>query len=457
MSKAPTTFDGLLAVEWLGEQDFALHFQPPSEPVTVEARAADGSLLSRWDDPSPGAAVTVDHDGPIDFVATLADGTGAAQTLRQWPGEDRFVEVGTFGFRGGMDVAGEGNLAVLAGGMHPEIDALIVDISNPSAPDAVGVIEGVDEIRDVHLEGGILYTASDCACMRGDERFDAWGGVGVRIYDLADPTRPELLATIGGDDASVHNLYVEDGLLYLVSLLDQQISIYDISDPANPTLTTRWVPPVMGGPHDVMARGRTAWVAGPFGMAVLDLTDPSWADLTLLQTDADFEHAHDTGAPAPPPHAPDGELVTMGFHNIWPSEDGTVLFTSREVIGGRLEVWDASDPRHVEPLSAWPESEPNSIHNVHVWGDYAFTAWYHDGLRVLDVSDPANPTLAGQIETNDQDTVPIDMPDIRGAWGIWPYGEYVLGGDTETGLWIAELHPRVTTRDGLPRAVVPEL
>ncbi len=453
-SEAASAFDGLTAVAWAGGMDYALHFEGAGGPVTIEARADDATLLGTWPDVAPGSTVTVDHAGAVDFVATTADGTGSAHVLRQWPGDNRLVEVGTFAFRGGMDVAAEGDLAVLAGGMHPEIDALIVDISDPASPEAVGVVEGVDEIRDVHLEDGILYAASDCACMRGDDRFEAWGGVGVRIYDLAEPSRPTLLATIGDDDASVHNLYVEDGLLYLISLLDQQVSIYDISDPASPTLTTRWKPPGMAGPHDVMARGRTAWVAGPFGMAALDLSDPTWADMVFIQTDADLDHPHDTGLP-PPPHGPDGEPDLMGFHNLWPSEDGTVLFTSREVVGGRLEIWDASDPSHVEPLSAWPDDEPNSIHNVHVWGDYAFAAWYHDGLRVLDVSDPRNPTLVGAVETNDQDTVPVDRPDIRGAWGIWPYGEYVIGGDTESGLWVTEFHPRVTTRDALPLAVVP--
>jgi hypothetical protein len=176
----------------------------------------------------------------------------------------------------------------------------------------------------------------------------------------------------------------------------------------------------------------------------------------MIQTDADLDHPHDTGAPPPPPHGPDDEeLPVTGFHNVWPSEDGSVLFTSREMLGGRLEVWDASDPSHVEPLSTWPDEEPNSIHNVHTWGDYAFTAWYHDGLRVLDVSTPERPVLVGSVATNDVDMPPIDKPDIRGAWGIWPYGEYVIGGDTETGLWVAEFHPRVTTRDGIPRARVP--
>ena len=446
-------FDGLTAVEWTGGMTYAAHWEPTSEPVTVEARTEDGRLLDSWSGIDPGTTLTVDHNAAVDFVAVTEDGTGSAHVMRQWPGDNRLVELGRVPFRGGMDVAAEGSLAVLAGGMHPDIDALIVDISEPTDPQAVGVIEGVDEIRDVHLEDGILYTASDCACRRDDERFEAWGGVGVRIYDLADPARPELLATIGDDDASVHNLYVEDGLLYLVSLLDQQISIYDVADPANPALVTRWVPPVMGGPHDVMARGRKAWIAGPFGLAALDMTEPTDPQLVLLQTDEDLDHPHDSGLP-PPPHGPDDPLTVTGFHNVWPSADGTVLYTSRETIGGRLEVWDASNPRHVEPFSSWPEDEPNCIHNVHAWGDYAFTAWYHDGLRVFDVSDPARPTLVGSVQTNDVDTVPLDRPDIKGAWGIWPYGDQVIGGDTETGLWVAEFHPRSTTRGAQPRAVV---
>lgn len=450
-------FDGIRFATWQPGDRFELRWDPPAgRTVQVRARAPDGTLLKSWSTTQSSLTVHLPDAGTMWFDAALPDGTGADIRLQQWSGENRLVALGNYDFRGGMDVAGEGTVAVLAGGTNDTVDAAILDVSNPAHPSLLGTITGVPEIRDVHLEDGILYSASDCVCMPGDARWEAWSGVGVRIHDLSDPTRPVELATIGGDDASVHNLYVEDGLLYLVSLFEPRVAIYDITEPASPVLVGTWSPGFLGALHDVVARGRTAWVVGPFGMVQLDVTDPGAPVVQMLQTsdDLDRRDPSDTGG-APPPHGPDEAPTDIGFHNLWPSEDGQFFFTSREVVGGRLEIWDAMDLSHIEPIAAWPADEPNSIHNVHVWGDYAFAAWYHDGLRVLDVSDPWEPTLIGNIETNNRTMAPIDRPDIRGAWGIWPYGKHVLGGDTDTGLWVAEFHPIVVGRDGPPLARIP--
>ena len=87
----------------------------------------------------------------------------------------------------------------------------------PVAPDpadtAADTAADLGQVRDVELHGGILYAASDCNCQPDTPEFDAWDGVGVRLYDLADPTAPRLLATIGAPTASVHNLTVSGGVL----------------------------------------------------------------------------------------------------------------------------------------------------------------------------------------------------------------------------------------------------
>ena len=50
-------------------------------------------------------------------------------------------------------------------------------------------------------------------------------------------------------------------------------------------------------------------------------------------------------------------------------------------------------------------------------GDLLYIAYYHDGLRVFDISNPSNP-----IQVNSYDTyLPNNHISYRGAWGVYPY------------------------------------
>ena len=57
---------------------------------------------------------------------------------------------------------------------------------------------------------------------------------------------------------------------------------------------------------------------------------------------------------------------------------------------------------------------------MYVRGNYMYQSNYVSGLRILDVSDPANPKEVGYF-----DTVPIgeDSPGFAGSWSNYPYFE----------------------------------
>jgi hypothetical protein len=125
---------------------------------------------------------------------TSAD-TGAAAGL---------TLAGELALPGAMDVWGEGDVVVVAGGDNPSTSVLVADISDPANPRALSTITGVPGVRDVELHDGLPYVASDCNCFPDSPEAAAWGGIGLRIYDLADPTRPVLLSAVGGTAASIH-------------------------------------------------------------------------------------------------------------------------------------------------------------------------------------------------------------------------------------------------------------
>ena len=319
---------------------------------------------------------------------------------------------GELALPGAMDVWGEGDTVVLAGGLNRDTSVLIADIADPTNPVTLATISGLGQVRDVELHGGVLYAASDCNCQPDTPEYDAWDGVGVRLYDLADPTAPRLLATIGAPTASVHNLTVSGGVLYATSMLENAVVLFDVSDPAHPVEIGRWAPPD-GGVHDQTLAGDRLYVAHGTGFSVVDVSDRA-APVTLQTV---------------PVALLDG--VYTNVHNVWPIDADHVAVT-QEQIGGKLEVWDLTTSTRVATLV--DGEEPNCAHTAYVFDGRLYVAWYLDGVRAFDLTDPAAPTLAAAYDTFAAATTAGDKPDIRGAWGLWADAGRVVVGDTERGL-----------------------
>lgn len=441
----PLRFDGLEQARWDGGDGLALSWRRARPAAGVRYLATletlDGGVLDQAE--VTGLAATFDGlaEGvyALRVVATDPAGQSAGGEVRlvQRVGS-RIVLRGELPLRGAMDVWGEGDVAVLAGGLNPEVDVLVADVSNPDAPRVLSTLTGLGHTRDVELHDGLLFTAHDCQCTPADPAWADWDQVGARIFDLADPTNPRLLAEIGSPDESVHRLSVGGGLLLLVSNLEQQIAVYDIADPTRPRRVGAWAPAQPGAVHDA------AWVDG--------VVTASWGDgFSLL----------DLSDPANPVEAASLRLdrsTSPAMHNAWPSADASVVFTSEEKVGGHLRAWDVRDPAAVVEIGAYevPEAD-RDIHNVHIHGELAFAAWYTEGLVVLDVSDPTTPRLVERYDTWAGEEGPIDhthdsgdpdpphtsgpVPRIQGAWGVWPFGERVLVGDTERGLLVFDVWP----------------
>ncbi len=80
---------------------------------------------------------------------------------------------------------------------------------------------------------------------------------------------------------------------------------------------------------------------------------------------------------------------------------------------GGLEIWDVSDLSSPQRLSSYFTPDPNPTFNVYVVGSYAYVADGWSGLRVIDVSDPANPYEVG-------------CWDANGSFDIYVYDVYVV-------------------------------
>jgi hypothetical protein len=98
-----------------------------------------------------------------------------------------------------------------------------------------------------------------------------------------------------------------------------------------------------------------------------------------------------------------------------------------------LDVGDLSSPKVV---GTYKTRRGISIHNIDIVGGIAYIAYYVDGLRVVDLRDPANPR-----EIAHYDTVAAEEEGalFEGAWGVKYLDGRVYLSDMESGVHAFEV------------------
>jgi choice-of-anchor B domain-containing protein len=244
---------------------------------------------------------------------------------------------------------------------------------------------------------------------------------GLLIMDLSPLPASNAIVTnyyngpVGSEWSSAHNLYIDSsGYAYIFGANrgNGGVIILDVhTDPANPaeigTFDNWYV-------HDGYVRNDTMFLAhiSDGFLSMVDVTDRT--NPILLGT----------------------KTTPSNFtHNIWPTNDGNVAFTTDEVSGGYLGSYDVSDPLNIVELDRIQSSPGQGVipHNVHVNGNFLITSYYSDGVTVHDITHPNNMILVGQY-----DTYPAQTTSFDGCWGAYPFlpSGLILGADITEGLFI---------------------
>lgn len=293
----------------------------------------------------------------------------------------------------------------------------VVDIRIPDSPRVVaqrtslmadfesGPLNGVADLRwddDRLLVGGPYNGAGSLR--------------GFVLFDVSDPQTPERILA-HGTDSGHHNLEYEDGFAYVstwgatapeVTIFDlrgdqvEERGAWDLTD-ADPGYADLDGAPVFI--HDLWVESGVAylayWDAGTF---IVDVSIPDtpafvgWVPgLTpaeIAESNAEFPLAELPGNHHFVTVNDDASLLAVGME-AWdaPQTDG---------VGGPggIELWDITDPanptRHAT-IDAPPgqgigfNPPETTAHNCDIEGDRLYSAWYNGGVKIHDVSDPANP------------------------------------------------------------------
>jgi choice-of-anchor B domain-containing protein len=275
-------------------------------------------------------------------------------------------------------------------GMH------IVEVTNPDAPVKLVKIPGPDNLwKEIKTYKNFAYITSE-------------GGGGVQIVDLSGlPGTTLNYQNYKGDGAianqlnTIHALHIDTtkGYLYAYgsNLFSGGAVVLDLNtDPYNPTYVGKY--DLLGYIHDGWVDNDTLYAchisAGFFSIA--DMSDKNNPQLLGTQATPNFF-----------------------THNSWMSKDRKTIFTTDETDDSFLTAYDITDPTDIKFLDK-VQSNPgsNSVgHNTHILENYAVTAWYHDGVTIVDVTDPSNMVQVGNYDIDPN----VSGGGQMGCWGVYPY------------------------------------
>lgn len=299
----------------------------------------------------------------------------------------------------------------------------IINVTNPNNPVEVYWLPGSESIwRDPCVYGNYAYVTTEAED-------------GLQIIDLTPlPQSTNLNSTlysgpIGSSWQSAHTCFVdENGFAYIFGANrgNGGTIILDVNtDPMNPIevgeFDTWYI-------HDGFVRNDTLYAGHIYDgfYSLIDVT--SKANPILLGT----------------------QTTPSSFtHNIWPSTNGQFVFTTDEVSGSFITVYDISNPSNMIEVDRTQHSPGAGVipHNTHVMGDYLITSYYSDGIVIHDITHPNNIIKVGQYDTYPGQTIGFD-----GCWGVYPFlpSGTILAADITKGLFIlGPIYEKASYLEGL--------
>ncbi len=230
-----------------------------------------------------------------------------------------------------VGVAISGNFACLAD-MYNGL--WVIDISDPEIPFIVSAVQ-LTESSCVTVSGEFAYVGCD----------PSWGGDGLHIINISDPTNPVDIGTWINYDDKIHEIEIIDNYAFLAS---SRIPVIDILVPIIPYQA-----------YTIAGTGADAIdISGDF------LYTPEY--IYLIER---LDHPVMVGQ------------FDAGDRTNDVKVDGTNVFVVDRFDG--LRIFDASDP--LNPVEAGFYDTHGQAFNVEIADDYAFVGDYYS-LRILDYS-----------------------------------------------------------------------
>ena len=259
----------------------------------------------------------------------------------------------------------------------------------------------------------------------GDE-----GDGSLQIIDLSHlPDSISLVQDIQNSEiGKIHNLFIDttNALLYACSvtpfLNGQELSlvplkVFSLQDPLNPMLLWQG-PDDLFEVHDVFVRNNLAILnCGYEGIRIYDFTQPNQpiykSNLSIYQD--------------------------QGYnHQGWLCPDNKTYVFADETAGSKIKKATLNSDFSITINSLFgTENTPydKTAHNIHCTNEFAFVAYYNDGLRIYDLRSNTPQEIAFYDTHQDE---PGNTFSMWGAWGIYAFlpSNRILISDRISGLFL---------------------
>lgn len=320
-----------------------------------------------------GYDAVVEHDGRAymaqgdQLLVTDAAGLGAARVVGRMRVPAPLL----------LDLAAGEDLLFAAAGLE---GLLVLDVSDPKAPQQVGVLDGLGIAMSVAVAGATVFVADETG----------W----LHVVNVAEPSQPRVVGRVAVPGPA-SRLSVAGGLAWVV-VRDRRVVAVDVTLPDEP----RHLASFDLSASDVLARGRYVYVATQYGLVVLD-----------------------AGGPLPPRvvaesgSSPLSAVATTG-DVVWGFIKAAGLFD--------LVAWDVTDPSRPQALGhAWrvPSAPVSYVELSRVrlagMGSRLALTIGKPVLWVIQVRDPAHPALERLLESTSggrQLTLSANLAAVGGTW-----------------------------------------
>jgi len=291
----------------------------------------------------------------------------------------------------GLGIYLSGNHAYIAnnsGGLR------IFDVSNLSNPSEAGFFDNSCDLRGIDISGNYAYLA------------DYW--YGMQIIDISNPSSPNPVASYDAT-VGIRDVCVKNNVAYLTDA-NNGVMIFDISNPKSPVLIGKWEHEKYI-PIKIEVKGNYTYVLFSDKIAIVDISNPSAPSLKGsyngltngqgLFVQGNYAYVADSQAgffilnisnPSNP------TLVSNGYsgYTIDVHVHGQYAYVA---VWKGLRIYDVSNPANPGLKGTYVTSGYTSSVCADVDSNYAFLSDDSEGLMVLDVSDPSNPSLLGSYKT----------------------------------------------------------
>ena len=287
----------------------------------------------------------------------------------------------------------------------------VLDVSNPQDPRVVRQIPIPENTHShkVQLAGDILLVNHEQQLHAGSPY-----SAGLAVYDVSKPADPAQIGFLPINGQGIHRMWWTGDKYAYFSVREEGyqgrfLMTADMSDPASPKIVSRWWYPgqwLAGGEkptweegptlraHHVIVKGDRAYGGyGDAGMLIFAIDDGNLSLISERNWVAEVGGSTQTHTALP-----------LLSHNLVITTDESLKDNCQEAKKD-VRVFDINDERNPRQVAMFPVPQGDYCqrggrfgpHNLHenrpesfISEDTLFLTYFNAGLRVYDVSDPAN-------------------------------------------------------------------